>query len=117
MQPANPVDPGKPGPIGDVPMKWADRLAMYRSEIGACKRKMLEDRRHENWRRFRRIYAENMVSHDPNVDAIDVPVLFANINVIRSSLTVSNPKFAVNRRNPSSAVPAMVCEEVMNYEW
>ncbi len=112
-----PNNPGAPGPVGDVPQKWADRLHEYRSEIAASKRKLLEDRRHEKWRKFRRLYSESSKSHDPNVDAISVPVLFANINVTRSALTVNNPKFAVNPRNPSSAVAAMACEEVMNYEW
>ncbi len=112
-----PHNPGVPGPTGDVPQKWQDQLHRYRSEISAAKRKLHEDRRHENWRRFRDIYSKSAKSHDPNVDAISVPVLFANINVTRSALTVNNPKFAINPRNPSSAVGAMACEEVMNYEW
>jgi len=110
--------PEQAPPPGNVPQQWSDRLASYRNEIGAAKRFMEQRKYHKKWQHFVRIYSENtQKTSDANVDAIDVAITFANVNVQRSALTVNNPKFTINPRNFKSAPSAAVCEEVMNYEW
>lgn len=104
---------------GKVPIGRQQKLADYRAEIGSAKEDMEEgDGYHENWRRFIGMYERNLnTSNDPAVDSIDVPIGFANVNILRSALTVNHPKFTVNPRNKASYMPATLSEEIINYEW
>ena len=106
-----------PNTSGRVPIKRQQKLADYRAEIAAST-KMMEDDYHENWRRFITMYSDNLnFSSDPAVDSIDVPIGFANVNILRSALTVKHPKFTVNPRNLSSQLAATLAEEVINHDW
>ena len=60
---------------------------MYKAEISAAKREMKRKGYHEKWRRLKDMYGKNRESVTPNRHEIDVPIGFANGNVIRSALT------------------------------
>ena len=94
-----------------------EKLAMYKAEISAAKTKLTDDDRHETWRRLRDMYGKNRESTTPKRHEIDVPIGFANGNVIRSALTVRNPKFTVSARTEDNHDKAILCEQVVNYEW
>ena len=107
-----------PAPSGRVPVKRQQKLADYRAEISASQHQMEEKKYHEKWRRFIQMYEANLnYSTDPAVDSIDVPIAFANVNILRSALTVNHPKFTASPRNLQSHLAATLCEEIVNWEW
>ena len=107
-----------PAPSGRVPVKRQQKLADYRAEIAASPHQMEEKKYHEKWRRFIHMYEANLnYSTDPAVDSIDVPIAFANVNILRSALTVNHPKFTASPRNLQSHLAATLCEEIVNWEW
>ena len=99
-----------PNTSGRVPIKRQQKLADYRAEIAAST-KMMEDDYHENWRRFITMYSDNLnFSSDPAVDSIDVPIGFANVNILRSALTVKHPKFTASASEPvDRSLAATLC--------
>ena len=46
-----------------------------------------------------------------------MPIAFANVNILRSALTVNHPKFTASPRNLQSHLAATLCEEIVNWEW
>ena len=112
------MDANEPIPTGRVSIKTQQKLADYRAEIAASQDAMEEKGYHEKWRRFIQMYESNLnYSTDPAVDCIDVPIGFANVNILRSALTVNHPKFTASPRNLPSHLAATLCEEVVNWEW
>lgn len=105
-------------PSEAVPEKWQKRLAKYRGEIQASKAFMVDECYWEKWRDFNLMYADQLrTSDDPDIDMVDVPIAFSNINILRSATTVSNPEFTVSPRNRTSYLPAAFCEAALNHEW
>ena len=103
--------------MAEMSKEKRDLLAMYKAEIAAAKQQLQIDNRHETWRRLKDMYGKNRESATANRHEIDVPIGFANGNVIRSALTVRNPKFTVTSRVEQNHQKAMLCEQVVNYEW
>lgn len=103
---------------GKVPEKWKLKLATYRSCIKRGQDHMEEHCYHEKWKRFRTMYASNpKKTNNPHEACIDVPIAFSNVNIQRAALTVYHPTITVNPRTRSAVTAAIVCEEVLNYEW
>ena len=104
-------------PSSDVPLKVQKDLAAKRAEIRAAQQFMQKEKLHETWRNLIDAYGKNAKATSQRRHKIDVPISFANVNVIRSALTVSNPRFSVNARTEESYSSGLIAEAVLNYEW
>lgn len=69
------------------------------------------------WKRLRDYYRLKMLSAHTDQDAIAVAIVFATINVISPSVSISHPKVTVTPRDETLDDTAIIVEAVVNYWW
>ena len=93
-------------------------LKFCQSEVARSKRWRDQDSFDDDWRRWIDLYrGRQYEGGDSATDRLIVNIVFATVNVLLPAVSVNNPKFSVNARNPKSQAQAMLTEEILNYLW
>src|SRR5262252_1507749 len=98
-------------------MKQSALLQLMRDEVRRSKRWRSQEDYEDDWKRYIDLYKGRQYDHNVAGDKLIVNLIFSTINVMAPAVSVNNPKFVVNARNPASAPQAVVTEEVLNYVW
>lgn len=95
----------------------ADILSGYQTSIRKSKEWRKQEQSDDTWQRLIDMYRGRHYDSFSTEDRILVNVAFATINVIAPSVSVNNPKIAVNAIWPEAAPMALITEAVINHWW
>lgn len=94
-------------------------INFYRKEFRRSRqwRSGTEDSIDDDWRRYVDLYAGRHYDRRTGTDQLTVNMVFSTVNTMEPSVSVNNPRFVVNARDPESQVQAILTEEVLNFLW
>jgi hypothetical protein len=102
-------------------MKQSELLQLYRDEVKRSKAWRKDAGYDAAWKRYIDLYAgmqwDRQSMLGAGVDKLVVNLIFSTVNTMSPAVSVNNPRFVVNARQPQFAAQATFTEEILNYLW